>query len=224
MVGTKQLREGGSVYDFFIQEWVGVDPSNGKPLWKTISKDANGNEVEGTTSEYSKATKIIQGSALPKLTGAINTSINYKNFDFSGLLTFKIGGKILDGDYTSLLHNGSAGGRAWGVEMLNRWTPDNPNTDVPGLSTTTNNWTSTSSRFLYSGTYARLKNVSLGYTLPSDYFEKIGLKKFRIYIQAENLLTFYKHKGMDPEQALDGTTYFRYPAMRTITFGLQATL
>ncbi|UKB84335.1 TonB-dependent receptor [Chryseobacterium sp. MEBOG06] len=224
VVGTKLLREGGSVYDFFIPEWAGVDPSNGKPLWKTISTDANGNSVEGTTSEYSKATKIIQGSALPKLTGGISTSITYKNFDFSGLLTFKIGGKILDTDYTSIMHNGSAGGRAWSAEMLNRWTPENPNTDVPGLSTTTNNWTSTSSRFLYSGTYARLKNVSLGYTLPGDYFEKIGLKKFRIYIQAENLLTFYKHKGMDPEQALDGTTYYRYPAMRTITFGLQATL
>lgn len=221
---TKMLREGGSVYDFYIQEWVGVDPNNGNPLWKTITKDANGNEVVGTTSEYSKATKILQGSALPKLTGGISTTITYKNFDLSGLLTFKIGGKILDTDYTSILHNGNSGGRAWGVEMLDRWTPDNRYTDVPALSTTTNNWTSISSRFLYSGTYARLKNLSIGYTLPTDYFEKIGLKKFRIYVQGENLLTFYKHKGMDPEQALDGTTYFRYPAMRTITFGLQATL
>lgn len=221
---TKLLREGGSVYDFFIPEWVGVDPTNGNPLWKTIYKDANGNSVEGTTSEYGKAVKTLQGSALPKVTGGISTSITYKNFDFSGLLTFKIGGKILDTDYTSIMHNGSAGGRSWSAEMLNRWTPENRYTDVPALSTTTNNWTSTSSRFLYSGTYARLKNVSLGYTLPSDYFEKIGLKKFRIYVQAENLLTFYKHKGMDPEQALDGTTYYRYPAMRTITFGLQATL
>ncbi|QIY91379.1 SusC/RagA family TonB-linked outer membrane protein [Chryseobacterium gallinarum] len=224
VTGTKLLQEGGSVYDFYIPEWAGVDPGNGKPLWKTISQDANGNTIEGTTSEYAKATRTLQGSALPKVTGGVSTNIIYKNFDFSALLTFKIGGKILDTDYTSLLHNGSAGGRAWSVEMLNRWTPDNPYTDVPALSTTTNNWTSTSSRFLYSGTYARLKNVSLGYTLPADYFEKIGLKKFRIYIQAENLLTFYKHKGMDPEQALDGTTYYRYPAMRTITFGLQATL
>jgi TonB-linked SusC/RagA family outer membrane protein len=220
---TKQLNVGGSVYDFFIQEWVGVDPSNGKPLWKTITKDANGNNVEGTTSEYGKATKILQGSALPKLTGGVSTSINYKNFDFSALLTFKIGGKILDSDYTSILHSGNSGGRAWSAEMLNRWTPENPYTDVPALNTKTNNWNSTSTRFLYSGTYARLKNVSLGYTLPSDYFEALGLKKFRIYIQGENLLTFYKHKGMDPEQAIDGTTYFRYPAMRTITFGLQAT-
>ncbi|GEN68002.1 MULTISPECIES: SusC/RagA family TonB-linked outer membrane protein [Chryseobacterium] len=224
LTGTKLLQVGGSVYDFYIPEWAGVDASNGRPLWKTISTDANGNTVEGTTSEYAKATRTLQGSALPKVTGGLSTSITYKNFDFSGLLTFKIGGKILDTDYTSIMHNGSAGGRAWSVEMLNRWTPENPNTDVPALSTITNNWTSNSSRFLYSGTYARLKNVSLGYTLPSDYFEKLGLKKFRIYVQAENLLTFYKHKGMDPEQALDGTTYYRYPAMRTITFGLQATL
>lgn len=222
--GTKRLEVGGSVYDFYLQEWMGVDPSNGKPLWRRIYQDEKGNTIDGTTSEYSKATRTLQGSALPKVTGGITTSIAYKNFDLSGLLTFSIGGKILDTDYTSLMSNGSAAGRAWSAEMLNRWTPENPNTDVPALSTTTNNWSSSSSRFLYSGTYARLKNVSLGYTLPSDYFEKLGLKKFRIYVQAENLLTFYKHKGMDPEQALDGTTYYRYPAMRTITFGLQATL
>ncbi|UFH30909.1 TonB-dependent receptor [Chryseobacterium sp. C-71] len=222
--GTKLLQVGGSIYDFFIPEWMGVDPSNGNPLWKTITTDANGNTVEGTTSEYAKATKTLQGSSLPKVMGGLTTSIRYKDFDFSGLLTFSLGGKILDTDYMMLMHNGSAAGRAWSSEMLNRWTPENTNTDVPALSTTTNNWTSASSRFLYSGTYARIKNVSLGYTLPSNYFERIGLKKLRVYVQAENLLTFYKHKGMDPEQTLDGTTYYRYPAMRTVTFGLQATL
>lgn len=222
--GTKLLTEGGSVYDFYLPTWVGVDPSNGKPLWKTIKTDANGQTVEGTTSVVGEATRELQGSALPKLMGGLTTSINYKNFDLSALLTFRIGGKILDTDYTSIMSSGNLGGRSWSAEILNRWTPENPNTDVPGLSTTTNNWTTASSRFLYSATYARLKNVSIGYTLPSDYFEKIGLKKFRIYLQGENLLTFYNHKGMDPEQALDGTTYYRYPAMRTITFGIQATL
>lgn len=224
VTGTKLLQIGGSVYDFFIPEWMGVNPSNGAPLWKYIYQDANGNNVEGTTSEYSKATKTLQGSSLPKFSGGLTTSITYKNFDFSTLVTFRVGGKILDTDYTTLLSNGSNAGGAWSTEILNRWTPENPNTDVPALSTKTNNWTATSSRFLYSGTYARVKNVSIGYTLPSDYFGKLGLKKFRIYLQAENLLTFYKHKGMDPEQTFDGTTYYRYPAMRTITFGLQATL
>ena len=222
--GTKLLREGGSVYDFYLPTWAGVDPSNGKPLWKTITTDANGQTVEGTTSEIGKATREIQGSSLPKLVGGVTTSLAYKNFDLSALLTFRIGGKVLDTDYTSILSGGNLPGRAWSEEMLNRWTPENRYTDVPALNTTTNNWTSASSRFLYSATYARLKNVSIGYTLPSDYFERLGLKKFRIYIQGENLLTFYKHKGMDPEQTLDGTTYYRYPAMRTVTFGIQATL
>jgi len=222
--GTKLLREGGSVYDFYLPTWAGVDPSNGKPLWKTITTDANGQTVEGTTSEIGKATREIQGSSLPKLVGGVTTSLAYKNFDVSALLTFRIGGKVLDTDYTSILSGGNLPGRAWSEEMLNRWTPENRYTDVPALNTTTNNWTSASSRFLYSATYARLKNVSIGYTLPSDYFERLGLKKFRIYVQGENLLTFYKHKGMDPEQTLDGTTYYRYPAMRTITFGIQATL
>ncbi|MFP3596012.1 SusC/RagA family TonB-linked outer membrane protein [Chryseobacterium sp. SIMBA_029] len=222
--GTKLLREGGSVYDFYLPTWVGVDPSNGKPLWKTIITDANGQTVEGTTSEIGKATREIQGSSLPKLVGGITTNLAYKNFDLSALLTFRIGGKVLDTDYTSILSGGNLPGRAWSEEMLNRWTPENRYTDVPALNTTTNNWTSASSRFLYSATYARLKNVSIGYTLPSDYFERLGLKKFRIYVQGENLLTFYKHKGMDPEQTLDGTTYYRYPAMRTVTFGIQATL
>lgn len=222
--GTKLLREGGSVYDFYLPTWVGVDPSNGKPLWKTVTTDANGQTVEGTTSEIGKATREIQGSSLPKLVGGITTSLAYKNFDLSALLTFRIGGKVLDTDYTSILSGGNLPGRAWSEEMLNRWTPENRYTDVPALNTTTNNWTSASSRFLYSATYARLKNVSIGYTLPSDYFERLGLKKFRIYVQGENLLTFYKHKGMDPEQTLDGTTYYRYPAMRTVTFGIQATL
>ncbi|KMQ68209.1 membrane protein [Chryseobacterium sp. FH2] len=222
--GTKLLTVGGSVYDFYLPTWAGVDPDNGKPLWKTVTTDANGQTVEGTTSEYAKATREIQGSALPKLVGGITTSVNYKNFDLSALLSFRIGGKVLDTDYTAIMSSGNLAGRSWSAEMLNRWTPENPYTNVPALSTTTNNWTSTSSRFLYSATYARLKNLSIGYTLPSDYFAKLGLKKFRIYVQGENLLTFYKHKGMDPEQTLDGTTYYRYPAMRTVTFGLQATL
>lgn len=221
--GTKLLQVGGSVYDFFIPTWAGVDPNNGAPLWKTLTTDASGNTVEGTTSEYSKATKMLQGSSLPKWIGGISTSVTYKNFDFSALLSYSIGGKILDNDYTMLLSNGSSAGRAWGEEILNRWTPENRNTDVPALSTTTNNWTSTSTRFLYSGTYARLKNVSIGYTLPKDTFANLGLQRFRIYLQGENLLTFYGHKGMDPEQTVDGTTYYRYPAMRTVTFGLQAT-
>jgi hypothetical protein len=107
---------------------------------------------------------------------------------------------------------------------LSRWTPDNTKTNVPRFTTDDLSWTSTSTRFLYDATYARLKQISLGYNIPATLLGRIGLKSAKVYGLAENLLTFYDHKGMDPEQAIDGTTYYQYPQMKTISVGLQVGL
>ncbi|MFD2600070.1 SusC/RagA family TonB-linked outer membrane protein [Sphingobacterium corticis] len=217
--GNKMLRVGGSLYDFYLPTWAGVNPENGSPQWYLADDD--GNQLEETTSVYGSAGRFIQGSSLPKLVGGINNSVTYRNFDFNALLSYSIGGQILDNDYTQLMHNGNNPGRAWSQEMLERWTPENTNTDVPRLTTDNLNWTSASTRFLYSGTYARLKNVSVGYTFPQTSMSRIGISRLRIFLQGENLLTFYGHKGMDPEQTVEGATYFRYPAIRTFSAGLQ---
>jgi len=66
-----------------------------------------------------------------------------------------------------------------------------------------------------------LRNVVLGYNIPSAATQRIGLRSVRVQVIAENLVTLFGHKGMDPEQSIGGTTYFRYPAMRTISAGLQ---
>ncbi|SMG28480.1 SusC/RagA family TonB-linked outer membrane protein [Sphingobacterium psychroaquaticum] len=217
--GNKLLRVGGSIYDFNIPEWAGVNPENGNPQWYLA--DANGNKTDQKTSEYGKAGLFIQGSSIPDLVGGINNTITYKGFDFSALLSFSIGGKVLDNDYIQLMHNGSNIGRAWSKEILNHWTPENTITDVPRLTTDNLNWTSASSRFLYSATYARLKNINIGYTLPEQTSNRIGIRKLRVFALAENVLTFYGHQGMDPEQTINGATYFRYPAIRTVSGGIQ---
>lgn len=219
ITGNKLLRVGGSIYDFYLPEWAGVNPDNGLPQWYTADKD--GNKTGEKTSEYSKAGNFIAGTSLPDLVGGIQNSFTYKNFDLSALLSFSLGGQILDNDYIQLMHSGNNPGRAWSKEILERWTPEHTQTDVPKLTTDNLNWTSSSTRFLYSGTYARLKNVSLGYRLPSDLLKRIGVEKLRVFATAENLLTFYGHQGMDPEQTVNGATYFRYPAMRTISGGIQ---
>lgn len=221
---TKKMIVGSSVYDFFIREWAGVNQANGKPLWykNTYATDAAGNRtINGrtTTSVYAEADQYFQGSALPKLYGGANTTIRYKQFELYALVAYNIGGKILDLDEVMLLHTGENTGRTWSREILNRWTPQNTNTDVPRLTTTTTNWNSISTRFLHDATYARLKNVSLSYTLPDKWTNRIGLKNVRVYGRGENLLTWYNHKGMDPEQAVDGVTFYRYPAQKTFTFG-----
>lgn len=216
---TKIMRPGGSVYDFFLKEWAGVDPETGNPLW--YKNDASGNKV--TTSVYADAIQYVQGSALPDLTGGISNTFSYKEFELSALFAYSIGGKILDNDYISMMHNGSSIGRTWSKEILNHWTPENRITDVPRLTTDNLGWTQASTRFLYSTTYARLKNLTLGYSLPKTLANKWGINNLKVTLTGENLLTFYGHKGMDPEQTVDGTTYYRYPAMRTLSAGLSLT-
>ncbi|MCX2453992.1 TonB-dependent receptor [Pedobacter sp. PLR] len=216
---TKIMRVGGTISDFFLKEWAGVNPDNGDPLW--YKNDASGNRI--TTNDYSSATQYYQGTSLPDLTGGISNTFNYKEFEISALLSYSIGGKILDNDYVGLMHTGNAIGRPWSTEILNHWTPENRNTDVPKLTTDDKGWTQPSTRFLYSGTYARLKNVTLGYSLPKALANRWGLANLKLTLTGENLLTFYGHKGMDPEQTIEGTTYYRYPAMRTLSAGLNLT-
>src|SRR5690606_3310935 len=120
--GNKLLRVGGSIYDFYLPRWAGVDPENGNPLWYLA--DEQGQQSQETTSEYGNAGRFILGSSLPDLVGGIHNSISYKNFDFSALLSFSLGGQILDNDYVQLMHNGNNVGRTWSKEMLDRWTPE----------------------------------------------------------------------------------------------------
>ncbi len=220
--GDKILSVGRSIYDFYIPKWAGVDESNGNPLWYLA--DEAGNISSNTTSVYGNAGRFNLGSSLPDLVGGIQNSFNYKNFELSTLLSFSLGGQILDNDYTQLMHNGNNAGRTWSAEILERWTPENTITNVPKLTTDNLNWTSASSRFLYSGSYARLKNLTLGYTLHNAWSSALKISSARIFLVGENLLTFYKHKGMDPEQTLNGSTYFRYPAIRTVSAGIQLSL
>lgn len=222
---TKKLTVGSSVYDFYIREWAGVDKTTGLPLWyKNVYETApDGSQVvkeRTTTSVYAQADQYFVGSSLPDLTGGINTTLNYKGVELSALLAFNIGGKVLDYDLVMLSHSGNNTGRTWSKEMLNHWTPENTNTDVPRLTTDATNWNSASTRFLYDASYARLRNIGLSYTLPSAWTSRLKLQQLRVYTRGENLLTFYKQDGLDPEQAVDGVTFYRYPAQKTFSVGL----
>ena len=224
---TKKLVVGGSVYDFFIREWAGVDASNGKPLWykNTFDTDASGTRtVNGrtTTSVFAEADQYFQGSALPDVYGGITNNVRYKNFELSLLVSYSLGGKILDLDEVMISHNGDNPGRTWSKDVLNRWTPENPNADVPRLNTQASNWNSISTRFLYDADYARLKNLTLSYSVPTQWSSSIGFKNIKVSASGENLLTLFGHDGLDPEQAVDGVTFYRYPAQKTIAFGLNA--
>ncbi|MGA9639462.1 TonB-dependent receptor [Flavobacterium sp.] len=167
------------------------------------------------------------GSPFPKFTYGFNLDATYKQFDFSAFFQGSQGNQIFN---ASLYYLESDLGTNLSTNMLNRWTGEGTSNTLP-RATFDNNGINTqqSSRYVKDGSYLRLKNIQIGYTLPKSIIEKIALTNFRIYVAAQNLLTFTKYDGLDPEVGIDDTMNSpldlgidrgRYPSTRTISLGL----
>ncbi|MNV80980.1 hypothetical protein D3C71_1746150 [compost metagenome] len=138
------------------------------------------------------------------------------------MVYFSLGGKILDNNYQSLTGDGLSPGKQLSRDALNAWKNPGDNTNMPRfiISNTTRS-NSRSTRYLFDATYARLKTVSLGYSLPKSLMSKTGiLQNARVYVMGENLLTWAKHKGVDPEFDFDGVAGNEIPNVKTFSFGL----
>lgn len=220
--GSKRFRIGGDLYRYFIEEYAGVDPANGDALWYKDQTDANGVTTKVTTSNYREATRYEQGSAFPKLTGGFNNRFTYKDFDLGFMVYFSLGGKILDNNYQTLTGDGLSPGKQLSRDALNAWKNPGDNTDMPRFIISNSTLSaSRSTRYLFDATYARLKTVSLGYSLPKKLMSKTGiLQNARVYVMGENVLTWAKHKGVDPEFDFDGVAGNEIPNVKTFSFGL----
>jgi TonB-linked SusC/RagA family outer membrane protein len=138
------------------------------------------------------------GSATPNLSFGFNANLGYKGFDLSFFLQGVTGVQLVNG----LGHwmNNANGMFNSVAERFDRWTPENTNTDQPRMTQLNpNNNDQFSDRFVSNGSYTRLRNLTLGYTLPTTVSSKMGMSNLRVYVAADNLLTFTKYKGMDPE-------------------------
>ncbi|WP_210464901.1 SusC/RagA family TonB-linked outer membrane protein [Rufibacter roseolus] len=224
--GTKQYKVGQSIYDFFIEDFAGVDPQTGLSMWYRDVTNAEGVVERQTTTNYAQATRYYVGNALPDVTGGLSNNLRYKGFDLGLLFSYSFGGKILNTDYSGLMGGGSSAGYNWSTDILNRWqSPENPgNGNVPRLGTGQSlNANARSSRFLTDASYVRMRNVTLGYTLPANVQERLRMKGLRVFVQGDNLWTWSKGlKGMDPEQSLDGITSNSFPTMKTYSVGVRA--
>lgn len=216
--GNFNIREGRSVYDYYMYEFAGLD-DNGKQLFYKDVKDENGN-VTGreTINDYSKATKYYVGTAIPDFTGGIQIDFGWKGIDFSMGMNYQLGGKVMDSSYQNLM--GTQAGFNFHKDILNSWTPENKNTTVPFL-TQDQNINTTSSRWLTSANYFNLRNITLGYSFPSEWLRKASIEKLRIYVTADNVALFSKRKGLDPRQYISGSQSFSYSQMRTVAAGVQ---
>jgi hypothetical protein len=221
--GTKRWEVGTSLYEFFIREYAGVDPSNGKALWFQDILDAEGEPTgeRKTTDEYGDATRYATGKeSLPDFQGGITNTFIYGDFDLNVLMNFSVGGYIYDSTYAGLMGSFETLGSSSSVDIANRWQKPGDITNVPRLQNSQNDFNASSTRFLFKNDYLRLKALTLGYNVPTNKIENIGLSRLRLYFQGDNLLTFQSHKGIDPEQSLSGTTNNRSFNQRIFSLGV----
>lgn len=223
--GSKKLMEGHSIYEFWLRDYAGVDPTDGSALYYTAVKDKDGKATQErgeTTNDANKAGYFFMGDALPAAYGGIGTSVAFKGFDLSIFLSYQIGGLMYDTNYAQLMHPGSYGS-AWSTDIQRAWKNPGDVTDVPRLQNAYTFATSASSRWLTDASYLNLRNVTLGYSIPQHCLSKIDLQKVRIYVSGENLGLLTARKGMDPQQSLNGVTDNTYIPRRTFTVGLNIT-
>ena len=217
---TFQIIEEGRPYtQFKMKEYAGVDSETGKPLWYL-------NETgEETTSDYNAAAKRYVGDADPDVLGGFGTNLTWKGVDFGLSFNYRLGGKVYDSG-ASFTGFGMAFRTPLEDVALNSWTEDNKNAKYPQyIYSDPYKATATSSRFLYSGNYLRISNLTLGYTLPKRWTEKALIQKLRAYISVDNLYTFTASDfvGYNPETSANGVIAWQYPATRTFIGGIQLT-
>lgn len=230
--------EGSSLYDYYLNEWMGVDPADGLAMYRIdeVNYPANadptnpnfaGVEKTGEKSTWTKngtfAKKHYCGTSIPDLYGGFGTDLTWKSFDFSLYFAYQLGGKTYDGGYAGLMGRRLNSGSAMHVDMYNAWKNPGDITDVPRLDSGASGQYDglQSDRFLISSSSLMLKSLSLGYQLPKNLLTKLHLGSARISVAAENLFLLSKRQGLNPMKNYDGVTSSAfYDYSKTITSSL----
>lgn len=207
------VREGLPLGTFFGYVSEGVDPETGDMRFK----DVNGNGIIDPDDRQ------VIGDAQPDFTFGLTNTLSYKRFDLNIFFQGSVGNDVYNATRVDL--EGMFDSKNQSTAVLNRWTPENTNTDIPRAGNINN--VRNSSRFVEDGSYVRLKAITLAYNFNPEFLNKFGVNKLSLYTTGQNLLTFTNYSGFDPEvnafgrSATElGVDYGTYPQSRTVTFGV----
>lgn len=225
--GNQIYREGEPLYSWYMPKWLGVDSETGAPLWEHLIKDENGNVIstEPTSKLDLTNDNQIVGNAQPVLVGGLLNTFNVYGVEISANLQFNYGNKVFndsrryvdsDGAYIDYNFMSLDNGLGW-----NRWRQPGDNATHPRARLGGNRLSNeVTSRYLEDGSYLRIKNITVSYPLPANVLRKMHLQSFRIFLSGDNLYTFTKFSGMDPEVGVKGLFSYNYPVSRVFSLGI----
>lgn len=216
--GFVYFDKGQPVWSFYGYDYIGPDPDTGKAMYRDVFEDGEINEKD----------KVYLGSAIPKFYYGITLFAAYKGFDFTAFGSGSAGGKLV------LSTRGRPDANLPAEFWTNSWDVKGAGAKYPHPNPTDANFAKSSAQ-LSSGSYFKIKQLQLGYTIPASLTKKIQISKLRAFVSLDNFFTFTKYKGMDPESVSAappntkgnisetgamGMDYGEYPSPKTLTFGL----
>jgi len=218
---AERMVQGLSMYTFYAYKQLYVDPQTGNAVYDDVDHNGviNSNDIEPV------------GNALPKFTAGITNNFRYKGFDLSVFFNGVYGNSVYNNNNYFLEGGGTRdANRAIDTYQLTRWQKPGDITDMPRLTALGTNYTiSPTSRNIEDGSFIRLSNATLGYTIPKSITEKARISNVRVYISGSNLALWTKYKGPDPEiNVSSSATVLGYdlgtpPIPRTIQVGANIT-
>ncbi|MDB4583059.1 TonB-dependent receptor [Draconibacterium sp.] len=201
-------------------DWVG-----GRKYKDVSSEDDNpedGKYLGAPDGVVDNSDRQIIGNALPDFIGGMNNNLSYKNFNLNVFFQWSVGNDIFSYDKTQITL--PTGGQNVLAFMEDRWTPTNPNNELP--KATTNRQIVINDYYVEDGSYLKIKNIVLGYTFPNSLIPVVD--RLNVYASLDNFITFTKYSGFDPEVSYRGASnltmgedYSTYPQSKTVMFGVK---
>ncbi|MGA0558460.1 SusC/RagA family TonB-linked outer membrane protein [Larkinella sp. VNQ87] len=184
-----RIEEGYPLFSFYVHEQKGVDPQTGNIIWRG-GEDGKFN--------INRDRFIIGKSAWPDFQGGLNNTLKYGNFDLTAFFQYSYGNYVFNYNRYFFEHGGERT-TGYSAQQLDRWQKPGDITDIPRMARVNYDINFRPSRHVEDASYLRLKNLTLGYNIPKTIASKIGAGNVRVYASGQNVLTFTKYTGLDPE-------------------------
>ncbi len=207
---------GEQLYTYWLYDYAGVNPQNGAALWR--------NDEGLLTEDPNEARRINAGSPEPLWIGGLNTELSWKGLSLSVQLESRYGNKVFNQDRQLFESDGSYGDQNIWKGAMNYWKkPGDTNVLPKPIYNNSTNSDQTSTRYLEDGSYLRIKDITLAYSLPAKWTKKALMSGVRVYASALNLFTFHNMNYWDPEHGTTGATIISYPLTRSMIVGVDIT-